>query len=252
MKLLAFDTSTEQMSIAVTRVVEGVPQLWQFSGAGGAQASGQLIPEIEHLLAQAGLRLQELDAICFGQGPGSFTGLRTACSVAQGLGFGASRLLLPVNSLLSVAEEARYQYARDDSQCSVLALLDARMDEMYAAQYTFTQGQWMPTKDDLLLRPEDLLMHMNSAPAPGTMALAGNVFVPYGERLNAAPPWPRWTALPTATAMLRLAPALLTAGHAVNAAQALPRYIRNKVAKTTLEREQAKAAIHHPTINSPT
>jgi tRNA threonylcarbamoyladenosine biosynthesis protein TsaB len=234
MKLLAFDTSTEQMSIAVTRQINGVQQIWQHNGSGGAQASASLIAQIERLLTQAGLRLQELDAICFGQGPGSFTGLRTACSVAQGLGFGASRKLLPVDSLLSVAEEARYQHAPSQTRCQVLALLDARMDEMYAVYYEFAQGQWMQAQDYLLIRPEALVLQ-------GSAVLAGNVFVPYGERLPVPPAVPRWRALPTASAMLRLAPALLAAGCAVEPAQALPRYVRNKVAQTTLERAQLKA-----------
>jgi tRNA threonylcarbamoyladenosine biosynthesis protein TsaB len=236
MKLLAFDTSTEQMSIAVTREVNGAQQVWQHSGTGGALASSQLIPAIEDLMAQAGLRLLELDAICFGQGPGSFTGLRTACSVAQGLGFGADCPLLPVDSLLSVAEEARHQYAAHEPVCQVLALLDARMDEMYAAHYEFSQGQWMLQQDYSLVRPEALRLE-------GSTVLAGNVFAPYGERLAVASDVPRWVALPTATAMLRLAPSLLAAGQAVDAAQALPRYIRDKVAKTTLERAAEKAAL---------
>ena len=88
MHLLAFDTSTERMSIAVARTQGGQTRLWEATGAGGAQASVALLPTILDLMAQAGLGFAELDAICFGCGPGAFTGLRTACSVAQGLGFG--------------------------------------------------------------------------------------------------------------------------------------------------------------------
>lgn len=234
MKLLAFDTSTELISIAVTRPVGGVAQVWQHTGAGGAQASSGLIPAIEQLMAQAELRFDELDAIAFGQGPGSFTGLRTACSVAQGLGFGAGRPVLPVDTLLSVAEEARQQYGADLKHCRVLALLDARMDEMYAAHYEFDSDAWTQREDYRLIRPEDLALQ-------GSTVLAGNVFGAYGERLAVPPPVPRWQAVPTASAMLRLAPALLAAGHAVDAAHALPRYIRDKVAKTTLERAAEKA-----------
>lgn len=234
MKLLAFDTSTELISIAVTRPVGGVAQVWQHTGAGGAQASSGLIPAIEQLMAQADLRFEELDAIAFGQGPGSFTGLRTACSVAQGLGFGAGRPVLPVDTLLCVAEEARQLYAADLKHCRVLALLDARMDEMYAAHYEFDSNVWAQREDYRLIRPEDLTLQ-------GSTVLAGNVFGTYGERLAVPPPVPRWQAVPTAAAMLRLAPALLAGGHAVDAAHALPRYIRDKVAQTTLERAAAKA-----------
>lgn len=235
MKLLAFDTSTDLISIAVTREVDGVVQVWQHTGAGGAQASSGLIPAIEGLMAEAGLRYEELDAIAFGQGPGSFTGLRTACSVAQGLAFGAGIQVLPVDTLLTVAEEARSHNAAEADVCRVLALLDARMDELYAAHYEFADGVWTQCEDYELLRPEALTLQ-------GSQALAGNVFTAYGERLPVAPEVPRWSALPSATAMLRLAPALLAAGHAVPPQQALPRYIRDKVAKTTLERAAEKAA----------
>ena len=85
MHLLAFDTSTDALSVAVMRSTPTGPLYWQHQGAGGAAASGSLIAAIMDLLRQADVRLQDLDAICFGSGPGSFTGLRTACSVAQGL-----------------------------------------------------------------------------------------------------------------------------------------------------------------------
>lgn len=98
--LLAFDTSTEQLSVAVQRGRDG--QRFAHTGAGGAQASATLIPTVQALLAQAGLALGELQAIVFGRGPGSFTGLRTACSVAQGLAWGAGLPVLPVDTLLAV------------------------------------------------------------------------------------------------------------------------------------------------------
>src|SRR5512133_3076888 len=135
MNLLAFDTSTDLMSVAVQRAAEGAapPQpTWQYSGAGGAQTSAQLIPTIQRLMAQAGLQFAELDAIVFGSGPGSFTGLRTACAVAQGLAFGANLKVLPIDTLLAVAEEARSQHASSLAEWRVQALLDARMDERYA------------------------------------------------------------------------------------------------------------------------
>ena len=234
MKLLAFDTSTELISIAVMRVVDGQVRVWQHTGAGGAQASSALIPAIETLMVEAGLRFAELDAIAFGRGPGSFTGLRTACAVAQGLGFGAGVPLLPVDTLLAVAEEARAQQAPQAERLRVLALLDARMDELYAAPYAYADGRWQQCADFNLFKPEQVLLH-------DSQALAGNVFAEYGERLPVPPDVPCWQALPTAAAMLRLAPQLLAQGNAVAAAEALPRYIRDKVALTTAERAAAKA-----------
>ena len=239
MNLLAFDTSTELMSLAVQRGavsagdMAAASRIWQHNGAGGAQTSASLIPTIERLLAQAELQFGDLDAVVFGKGPGSFTGLRTACSVAQGLAFGANLKVLPVDTLLAVAEEARFQQASTLARWQVMALLDARMDEMYAADYVFNQGQWQQVKDYCLLRPEDLVCEPDCA-------LAGNVFAAYGARL-VTPALPRIDAWPTATALLRLAPALLAAGGAVAADQALPLYIRDKVAKTTLERAAEKA-----------
>lgn len=232
MKLLAFDTSTESMSIAVT---DGA-RTWTHTGVGGAQASATLIPAIHSLMAQAGLGFAQLDAIVFGSGPGSFTGLRTACSVAQGLAFGASAQasvpVLPADTLMAVAEEARHAHGVE----RVLALLDARMDEVYAAAYLFEAGQWMQQDDFRLLRPEAVML-------PEGWTLAGNALDAYGPRLPAASAGnTHLHALPTAAALLRIAPALLAAGLAVPAELALPRYIRDKVAKTTEERVAEKAA----------
>lgn len=234
MKLLAFDTSTELISIAVTRPVDGEARVWQHTGAGGAQASSALIPAIETLMAEADLKFEQLDAIAFGRGPGSFTGLRTACAVAQGLGFGAGVALLPVDTLLAVAEEARAQQAPQAARLRVLALLDARMDELYAAPYDYADGRWQQRSAFHLCKPEQVTVQ-------DIEALAGNVFAEYGERLPTPVTLPCWQALPTAAAMLRLAPALLAAGNAVAADQALPLYIRDKVALTTEERAAAKA-----------
>ena len=102
-RLLAFDTATEAMAIAV----QSSAGVHSFDGPGGAVASARLIPEIHALLSRAGLQLHQLQAIAFGAGPGAFTGLRTACAVAQGLAFGAALPVLAVDSLLIVAEAAR-------------------------------------------------------------------------------------------------------------------------------------------------
>ncbi|VTU37645.1 tRNA (adenosine(37)-N6)-threonylcarbamoyltransferase complex dimerization subunit type 1 TsaB [Variovorax sp. RA8] len=223
-KLLAFDTSTEWMSVAVRHGERLVSR----TGPGGAQASSSLIPLILELLAEAGLAMAELDAIAFGRGPGSFTGLRTACSVAQGLGFGAGVPLLPVDTLHAVAEEARHRFGA----ARMVALLDARMDELYVAHYDFEQPA-LSDAEPRLLAPEQVQV-------PPGWALAGNVFAAYGERLPAAAA--RHEALPAAEAMLRLAPGLLAAGRAVAPAQAWPLYVRDKVAQTTQERAALKAA----------
>lgn len=228
MRLLALDSGTETLSVALT---DGV-RLWQRTAAGGGQASSTVLPTIGALMAEAGLAFAQLDAVVFGCGPGSFTGLRTACSVAQGLAFGAGVPVLPVDSLLAVAEEARHRHG-----CSrVLAVLDARMDQVYAAAYAFEAGGWRREADFSLLAPQHLRL------APGYV-LAGNAQAVYGARLPAPQDGaPAIEALPTAAALLRLAPALLAAGAAVAARHALPHYIRDKVAQTSEERAAAKAA----------
>jgi tRNA threonylcarbamoyladenosine biosynthesis protein TsaB len=248
MNLLAFDTGTESMSIAVARAGQDGPRLWQVEALGGARASTDLIPTILDLLRQADLRLEQLDAMAFGAGPGSFTGLRTACSVAQGLALGARVPVLPVDSLLAVAEDARATALGAQASGMVAAVLDARMDELYAATYAWNAaGVWTPVQTSTLVRPEDLTRpEMSGVAADAPWIVAGNAFAAYGGRVAAASPFATTAqhipALPRAAAMLRLAPQLIAAGHTVAAQEALPSYIRDKVAKTTAERMAEKAA----------
>ena len=229
---LAFDTSTDVLSLAVARG----DRVWTQTLPGGAQSSSGLIPAVLNMLAEADMPLASLTAIVFGRGPGSFTGLRTACAVAQGLAFGADIPVLPVDTLLAVAEEARWQRLQAgaaDADVSVLALLDARMDEVYSAAYQWTAASqtWQGLSALQVSAPDQV----NATAA----LLAGNVFEAYGPRL--AVQGERCVALPTASALLRLAPALWAQGLAVPADQAMPLYIRDKVANTTAEREAMKA-----------
>ena len=233
LRWLAFDTSTDVLSLAVARG----DHVWTQTLPGGAQSSSVLIPAVLAMLAEADMTLASLTAIVFGRGPGSFTGLRTACAVAQGLAFGTDIPVLPVDTLLAVAEEARWQRVQAagvaDADVSVLALLDARMDEVYSAAYQWSAaGQsWQAVSALQVSAPEKVQ-------AAGTV-LAGNVFEAYGPRLDLT--GERCVALPTAAALLRLAPALWAQGLAVPADQAMPLYIRDKVANTTAEREAMKA-----------
>ena len=245
LQFLAFDTSTDVLSVAVSRG----EQTWVHEGEGGAQASAHLIPVAMDLLAQAGLQLSELTAIVFGRGPGSFTGLRTACSVAQGLAYGAHVPVLPVDTLLAVAEQARFDFQglAQDKSLHVLALLDARMDEVYSAAYAW-QGAvlgWHVLQDLRVSKPEavDAQSTLDAQAGAGACLCAGNAFAHYAERLQRLPAlMPRVQAMPTAQALLRLAPALWQAGLAVPAEQAMPLYVRDKVAHTTAERTAIKAA----------
>lgn len=258
LRWLAFDTSTDVLSLAVARG----DRVWTQTLPGGAQASSGLIPAVLALLAEADMPLTALTAIVFGRGPGSFTGLRTACAVAQGMALGADLPVLPIDTLWAVAEEARaLQTAsgqlKANEALTVLALLDARMDEVYSAAYrwqpvslaiaegeqalsgTGARGVWQTLSPLKVGAPEQVaLPHTTPLSDTSSVLLAGNAFAAYGERL---PPGERCEALPTATALLRLAPVLWAQGHAVPADRAMPLYIRDKVANTTAEREVLKA-----------
>ncbi len=171
--LLAFDTSTELLSVALWH--QG--QSCTHAGAGGAQASATLIPAAQALLAAAGIGFAQLGAIVFGRGPGSFTGLRTACAVAQGLAYGATPAglpVLPVDTLLAVAEDARHRHGAE----RVVAALDARMDEVYACacRYDAQRARWHMDGALAVLAPEAVRV-------PAGWALAGNARAAYGLSL---------------------------------------------------------------------
>jgi tRNA threonylcarbamoyladenosine biosynthesis protein TsaB len=235
--LLAFDTATEHMSLAVAVA----DRVLTHEAAGGALASATLIPAILALLAQAGVRLAELDAIAFGRGPGAFTGLRTACAVAQGLAYGAGKPVLPIDTLLAIAEDSRNGNGNDDdNDWRVWAVMDARMNEIYAAQYQHSGGRWQVLDAPLLITAEALNERWAKAPPQG---VAGNALTVFGAQLRPGDAaLLRPAARPTARAMLPLALAAWHAGGALDAALALPLYLRDKVAQTTVEREAARLA----------
>lgn len=233
-RLLAFDTSTERLAVAVA--VPGRSLSW--NGAGGALASTMLLPRISALLADAGVALAELDAIAFGRGPGAFTGLRTSCAVAQGLACGVSRPVLPLDSLLLVAEDARAQ-AGVDADFEVVVAVDARLGEAYAARYRFSAGCWQVLRAPALLTLAALNRLLVERPPAH---LAGSAIEAFGAALavGAARCHPR--EADRAAALLRLAQAAWRGGAAVDAARALPLYLRDKVALTEAERAAARAA----------
>lgn len=280
-RLLAFDTSTEQLALAVVSPA-GV---WAHQSAGGALASRTLLPEAHRLLHQAGLALADLDAIAFGCGPGAFTGLRTSCSVAQGLAFGLGCRVLAIDSLMIVAEDAYAQacqaaeaLATRDPEAATPAAgalerqaqgisgtvaelgfdvgvaMDARMDEAYVARYRRTHPGWQVLQAPALYTLPALALawgqdvHQDrpdeadgSRPAPG--AIAGSALLAFGPRVA----WPAAAQRfdrehHRAAALARLAAQAWADGAAADPALALPLYLRDKVALTTLEREVVRRA----------
>lgn len=238
MKLLALDTATESMAVGLA---DGAAHS-VVNAEGGAQASDRLIPTALELLAQRGLAPQALDAIAFGQGPGAFTGLRTAVSVAQGLAFGIGCPVLPIDSLLIVAEDARAQaHGADGAEpFEVWVAMDARMEEVYAAAYRHDGRTWQTHTAPALYDLPTLTARWAAEDAP--VNLAGTAIDAFADRL----PWGEarlWrSTADRAAALLRLACAAWASGRAVPARNALPVYLRDKVALTTVEREAAKAA----------
>lgn len=238
---LALDTSTAALSIALGAAGADTPLAYH-GGEGGPQASARLLPAIVDLLRQLDWPLAALDGMVFGCGPGSFTGLRTACAVVQGLAAGARPggvPVLPLSTLLAVAEAARHTHAPEAAQLQVWAALDARMDEVYVARYAWRAGHgWQELAAPRLSAPEAL-----PEPDDATTLCAGNVGGVYAERLPAA--WRGALAchtLPDAAALLRLAAQGIERGLCVPAAHAQPLYVRDKVALDVHEQAALRAA----------
>jgi len=233
--VLALDTATE--SIAAGLHAGGAA--FTAVAPGGALASTQLLPLLNTLLHRAQLQWHELRAIAFGQGPGAFTGLRTACAVAQGLGYGIGCRLLPVDSLLIVAEDAREQTAVPDG-LEVAVVMDARMDEAYAARYRWQGERWQVLQAPALYTLPALNVAWLGASARGLVA--GSALAAFGARLSLPAGWQRVEReQDRAAALLRLAVRAALSGEGLDPAAALPLYLRDKVALTTVERAQVKA-----------
>lgn len=224
--ILAIETSTELASIALMHGGRTIAH-----ESSGVQTHSQtVLPMVQRLLAQAGIRLADCDAIAFGAGPGSFTGVRTACGTAQGLAFGAGLPLVPIVTLEAMAESCRAASGSSD----ILVLLDARMDEVYWAQYRHENG-WRAVSGPALAAPSAIR-------AIGCPVVCGNGLVVYAAAFDMLPCTDRRPqVMPHATQVARLARAAFEAGATVAPRDAQPIYLRNKVALTTVER-LAKAA----------
>jgi tRNA threonylcarbamoyladenosine biosynthesis protein TsaB len=222
MLILALETSTDFGSCALWR--DGT--LSERLCPAGKPHSETLLPLVRELLAEAGVTVGQLDGIAFGVGPGAFTGLRVACGAAQGLAVAADVPLLPVTSLETLAAQSGAE--------RVLALLDARMGEVYSGAYVragdahVLQGEIRVSSPEAVALPE----------GPGWLA-CGNGIAAYPallERLTAAAIPVRADLLPTAAAVAGLAAPRALRGEGVDAALAAPLYVRDKVAKTVAER----------------
>jgi tRNA threonylcarbamoyladenosine biosynthesis protein TsaB len=229
MKLLVLDTSTEYCSAALW--LDG--RVHARRVLAGQRHSSLLLPMVDELLRESAIGLRQLDGIAYGAGPGSFTGLRIACAVTQGLAFGADLPVVGVSTLESIAEQAGVD--------KVLTLLDARMAEVYWAAYRREAGGWHAVAEPRLALPESV-----HVPDGSDWVGAGNGFVALGEALR-----PRLAAqliriddaiMPDAAAMAPLAVRALARGEGMDAALAAPVYLRDKVALTVDERRKRLSA----------
>ncbi|HZQ62753.1 MAG TPA: tRNA (adenosine(37)-N6)-threonylcarbamoyltransferase complex dimerization subunit type 1 TsaB [Casimicrobiaceae bacterium] len=225
MRILAFDTSTSWCSVAVGDE-HGFAQREEPIGNAHSE---RLLPIVHDLLAQCGLAKTQLDAIVFGAGPGSFTGVRIACSVAQGLALGLDRPALAVGTLEALAQEARRHIASDH----VIACTDARMGEVYVAAYARDGERWREARAPAVIKPD----HVAVPDATARWIGAGNGFAAHpalAARLQLACVLEEVRA--SARAIGELALPRLAAGEGVAAEHALPLYVRHRVALTTAER----------------
>ncbi len=228
MNILALDTSTEYCSVA----------LWQDGTViercelAGQKHSELLIGMLDALLHESAVNLTQIDGIAFGKGPGSFTGVRIACGATQGLAFGSNLPVVGVCTLEALAEAS--------GNPRVIAALDARMGEIYHAAYEKQGGVWVTVSEPCLCKPED------APPLTGTDWFGtGSGFAGHGETLNQ-----RYAGqllgvdgdvVPQAAAIAALGAAQFALGHGVDAAEALPLYLRDKVALKTSERVPRQA-----------
>jgi len=223
MRFVALDSSTEWCSAALSRDGE----IAALERRADHRHGELLLPMVERLLAQAGLGTQDLDGVAFGSGPGSFTGLRIACGLAQGLAFAHDLPVLGISSLEALAEGAGAQ--------RVVACLDARMHEVYCAAYLRRDDGWEVLRAPACLPPAEL-----EALPEGDWVGAGGGFAVYRDvlaaRLGSTLKQLLPDLRPNAYAVARLAAARFARGEGVDAASALPLYLRDKVALTRAER----------------
>jgi tRNA threonylcarbamoyladenosine biosynthesis protein TsaB len=218
MRFAALETSTEWCSVALW--IEG--EIAGVERRAGNRHSELVLPMLESLFNSFKIKASDLDAIAFGAGPGSFTGLRIACGLAQGLALARGLPVIGVPTLETLAEEC--------GAARVIACLDARMHELYYAAFERSGGRWREVLAAQCVAPD-------AAPAPpgGGWVGCGNGFAAFPAFLQNKILSVKSEIHPSAIAVARLAAPRLAAGEGVDAAEAAPLYIRDKVAFTSQE-----------------
>lgn len=219
LKLLALDTSTEACSVALRYN----DQLLTLDEVCPQQHSKRILPMVQQLLAEAGTALTQLDGIVFGRGPGSFTGVRIGVGVTQGLAFGADLPVYGVSTLAAMAQAAK----RLHNATQVIAAIDARMAEVYIAQYSLVNELMQAQSEEIAIKPEALTPFNLT----GTVMAVGTGWQTYAQQLSALQQVSIANDIlyPSAQDMLTLAAPAFAAGHFISAEQAEPVYVRDDV-----------------------
>ncbi len=228
MRMLAIETATEACSAAL---IDGSEIRQRFEHRPQQQAQ-LILPMIDELMREADLQVTQLDAIAFGSGPGSFTGLRIAAAVTQGIAMSADIPVIPVSTLAAIAQHT----CRIDEQPAVLAAIDARMGEVYWGVYQRNSaGLMVSSESDCVSAPDSV-----PVPATGKWAGAGSGWRAYPDILTARCEdklievySDRW---PVAEDVITLARPVFESGAMLLPEQAQPVYLRNKVARSKQER----------------
>jgi tRNA threonylcarbamoyladenosine biosynthesis protein TsaB len=232
MKILAIDTATEACSAALyiedKASNNSITTQYQLAPR---EHSRLILKMIDDLLVQAELTVSDVDAIAFGCGPGSFMGLRIAAGVVQGIAFAHDMPVIPVSTLKAIAQRA---YEQTENK-NILVAIDARMDEVYWAKYSLQDNGWLLEGEEQVVSPDKLdLAELHSEPAR-IWAGAGTGWASYADRLLSDSGLTLQARLdecfPSAEVIAKLAIDELRDGNTVPAAQAIPVYLRNDVAR---------------------
>ncbi|GAB1440392.1 tRNA (adenosine(37)-N6)-threonylcarbamoyltransferase complex dimerization subunit type 1 TsaB [Providencia sp.] len=220
-RILAVDTATEACSVALWCDGETVSRF----AVSPREHTQKVLPMVEEVLAEAGMTLNQLDALAFGRGPGSFTGVRIGVGIAQGLALGANLPMIGVSSLMTLAQGA----FRITGNTQVLVAIDARMSEIYCAQYQReTNGQWQGENTEAVLLPDDFKAKFSSL--TGQWCHAGTGWEAYPSLLvDNCSFIDSQVTLPDAQDMLPIAVQLWQQGRVIAVENVEPTYLRNEV-----------------------
>lgn len=217
--ILVLDTATEACSVALLHQ----NQTTFINELSPRTHTQRILPMVDELLSQAKIGLNQVDALAFGRGPGSFTGVRVGVSVAQGLALGANLPVIPISNLLAMAEEAYQTLGAKD----VVALIDARMNEVYFAQYRRYQDGWQEVVVEQVCSPEKAIEQIQIENNPIVVGTGWNAYLQiFQEKL---PLVVSEITLPSAKFMLPLAEQSLAENNTQSALEIEPVYLRNEV-----------------------